>query len=566
MSLNLTKTRDDDEVGKTTTLGHLRLRHAETNEIILIPTPSNDPNDPLNWKKSFRVYLAILTCLAMFMCNFLAAGATVAIVQITIDFTGIPPTQPGFPAAIAKIAYFFTTTALLQGTGNLFWMPLILKYGRRPMYLISFVGYFATILWAGLTKSYASELAARVMMGFFAGSGECIAPLTISDLFFLHERGFYMSMYTAALSSGVSGGVIISGLITINLSWRYIYHVSAAIVGVLIILVFLTFPETAYNRSPVNVPGANRAPSELYTMPAATTSVNNVEKGGRSEHVETPDLESHTVGPVTNHQATAIPRKRSFVQNLAIFHGRFVDETFWKIFYRPVVLLCLPIVLWATLVMSVTIGFLVAISSNFASAFSTTYGFSSWQSGLCFISGLLFTLAGIFFGGTVSDYVADYFTKRNGGIREPEMRLPAMTIGLICSPLGLILYGVGIEQKLHWIVPTLGLGFLSIAIAQATNVSLVYVIDSYRPIAGETVVSQLAFKSCFGFLLSFYTNPWIDSSGYAKSFGAMAGISAAVLLGWIPFYIWGGRIRAATHKWKLLTKTIGWSEDREVGE
>ncbi|KEQ82937.1 MFS transporter [Aureobasidium pullulans EXF-150] len=526
MSLNLTKTRDDDEVGKTTTLGHLRLRHAETNEIILIPTPSNDPNDPLNWKKSFRVYLAILTCLAMFMCNFLAAGATVAIVQITIDFTGIPPTQPGFPAAIAKIAYFFTTTALLQGTGNLFWMPLILKYGRRPMYLISFVGYFATILWAGLTKSYASELAARVMMGFFAGSGECIAPLTISDLFFLHERGFYMSMYTAALSSGVSGGVIISGLITINLSWRYIYHVSAAIVGVLIILVFLTFPETAYNRN----------------------------------------LESHTVGPVTNHRATAIPRKRSFVQNLAIFHGRFVDETFWKIFYRPVVLLCLPIVLWATLVMSVTIGFLVAISSNFASAFSTTYGFSSWQSGLCFISGLLFTLAGIFFGGTVSDYVADYFTKRNGGIREPEMRLPAMTIGLICSPLGLILYGVGIEQKLHWIVPTLGLGFLSIAIAQATNVSLVYVIDSYRPIAGETVVSQLAFKSCFGFLLSFYTNPWIDSSGYAKSFGAMAGISAAVLLGWIPFYIWGGRIRAATHKWKLLTKTIGWSEGREVGE
>jgi len=31
------------------TLGNVRLRHQETNEIILIPTPSNDPNDPLNW-------------------------------------------------------------------------------------------------------------------------------------------------------------------------------------------------------------------------------------------------------------------------------------------------------------------------------------------------------------------------------------------------------------------------------------------------------------------------------------------------------------------------------------
>lgn len=31
------------------TLGNVRLRHHETNELILIPTPSNDPNDPLNW-------------------------------------------------------------------------------------------------------------------------------------------------------------------------------------------------------------------------------------------------------------------------------------------------------------------------------------------------------------------------------------------------------------------------------------------------------------------------------------------------------------------------------------
>ena len=46
----------------------------------------------------------------------------------------------------------------------------------------------------------------------------------------------------------------------------------------------------------------------------------------------------------------------------------------------------------------------------------------------------------------------------------------------------------------------------------------------------------------------------------------MAGISAAVLLGWVPFYIWGGRMRAATHRGKILTKIIGWSEDREVGE
>lgn len=31
------------------TLGHLRLRDSETNEVILVPTPSSDSKDPLNW-------------------------------------------------------------------------------------------------------------------------------------------------------------------------------------------------------------------------------------------------------------------------------------------------------------------------------------------------------------------------------------------------------------------------------------------------------------------------------------------------------------------------------------
>ena len=72
--------------------------------------------------------------------------------------------------------------------------------------------------------------------------------------------------------------------------------------------------------------------------------------------------------------------------------------------------------------------------------------------------------------------------------------------------------------------------------------------------------------ACFGFLLSFYTNPWIAKSGYAAAFGEMAAISGAVLLMWIPFYLFGSHLRHATLKWHVLTTLVGWSEDREVGE
>ncbi|KEF58759.1 uncharacterized protein A1O9_03602 [Exophiala aquamarina CBS 119918] len=179
---------------------------------------------------------------------------------------------------------------------------------------------------------------------------------------------------------------------------------------------------------------------------------------------------------------------------------------------------------------------------------------------------MLGTLLGILGGGWLSDWVADFFTKRNGGVREPEMRLPAMTVALICSPLALVLYGCGIQYRWHWMVPTIDLGLLSFAIAQGTNVSLVYIIESYRPIAGETIVTQLAFKSAFGFLLSFYTNPWIVQDGYRGAFGAMAGISFGVIILWVPLYIWGRRVRTTTLRWTVIQDLIKWDNDREVGE
>lgn len=40
---------DIEDIADVAPLGSHRMRNVDTNEIILIPTPSNDPNDPLNW-------------------------------------------------------------------------------------------------------------------------------------------------------------------------------------------------------------------------------------------------------------------------------------------------------------------------------------------------------------------------------------------------------------------------------------------------------------------------------------------------------------------------------------
>lgn len=106
---------------------------------------------------------------------------------------------------------------------------------------------------------------------------------------------------------------------------------------------------------------------------------------------------------------------------------------------------------------------------------------------------------------------------------------------------------------------------VNFAIVQGTNVALVYVIDAYRPVAGEITLAVMGFKSLFGFLLSFYTNTWVAQSGYQAAYGTMAAISAAVLLGWVPLYLWGKRVRHATWQWPVVSY-IHWSDDCEVGE
>ncbi|KAK1781829.1 hypothetical protein QBC45DRAFT_390050 [Copromyces sp. CBS 386.78] len=223
----------------------------------------------------------------------------------------------------------------------------------------------------------------------------------------------------------------------------------------------------------------------------------------------------------------AVPLKQSCLESLKIYHKTLTTENLLKLIARPMGLICLPPVLWAALAQAVTIGFLVAVTSNVDVAFNTTYGFASWQVGLCFISGIIGALLGIPAGGQLGDKVADWFTKRNGGVRDPEMRLPAMLPSLITTPLALVLYGVGIEHRLHWIVPTIGLGLpkfphhylLNFSITQATNICLVYVIDAYRPVVGEITLAVMGFKALFGFLLSFYTNPWVSKSGYQNAYG-----------------------------------------------
>jgi hypothetical protein len=145
--------------------------------------------------------------------------------------------------------------------------------------------------------------------------------------------------------------------------WRYIYYVAIALIGAVTLIVYATFPETAYNR--------NRESTGTFTT--LTSSGGRVRRSTKGEEAGTAEIHEVVTTETVNSNG-------GWIKGLKLYHGKYT-ETIWQMTIRPVGLLILPPVLWATLVMSVTIGFITAITSNVASAFSETWirGMAVWS-------------------------------------------------------------------------------------------------------------------------------------------------------------------------------------------
>jgi MFS family permease len=97
------------------------------------------------------------------------------------------------PAFVELAAEFnITLSAFIQGVqggvivaiafGSLICNALAVKYGKRPVYLITTVGLMVTCFWCAAAKSFGSLVAARVIQGFCMGPLEALIPASIADV------------------------------------------------------------------------------------------------------------------------------------------------------------------------------------------------------------------------------------------------------------------------------------------------------------------------------------------------------------------------------------------------
>lgn len=213
---------------------------------------------------AWRKHLANLTlCYFVFLSNFITSSIAPILVVIADDF-GV---------SVTKASYLFSINLLFLGLGNLFWIPLSLKIGKRPVLVICVTIFFASSIWSAVAKDWGSLLGARIIQGFGASVVEGLGPTVVGDLFFVHERGLWMGLYIWVFSCGSSMSGFFAGLVAnANPDWRWVNWMNTILVGVCLILVFLFSAETNFKRPEDTEGGEGLDPAQLEVIRSRSKS------------------------------------------------------------------------------------------------------------------------------------------------------------------------------------------------------------------------------------------------------------------------------------------------------
>jgi MFS family permease len=150
---------------------------------------------------------------------------------------------------ITKVQASYQTTVViaLNGVGPFLWIPLANVWGRRPVYLFTTLLGFGSALGSAYAKNFSQLIAARVFNGLWPAA-MALGPATVVDLFFYHQRGRAIGLFTVILTSGAHIAPIVGGLVGQYLGWRWTFKFAAILDGFMLLVIIFCLPETLYIR------------------------------------------------------------------------------------------------------------------------------------------------------------------------------------------------------------------------------------------------------------------------------------------------------------------------------
>lgn len=174
----------------------------------------------------------------------------VALIGMLAPFT-IDTYLPSFPAIEAELgadrALLTQTLAvylLSFAVATLVWGPMSDKWGRRPIVLMSLVGYMAASVLSALAQSIEALLVGRALQGIMVAGSLVASRAMIRDYFKGHDAQKAMALMMMLFAAAPALAPIIGGWLDVHLGWRSVFYFLALYGLVIFALFFLRVSET----------------------------------------------------------------------------------------------------------------------------------------------------------------------------------------------------------------------------------------------------------------------------------------------------------------------------------
>jgi uncharacterized membrane protein len=175
-------------------------------------------------------------------------------------------------------------------------------------------------------------MACRIIHTFGSGVCEALPVQLVNDIFFLHERGTKLGIYTVCLCWGSTGPLYAGYMLAGGYSWRLFFYVEIAFAGLLFVLAFIFVEETSYKR---NTPAA----PERSSSRASNTSDERTVFGQD-------EVKRHAIAAEQVEVQTLVPRRRTFLQTLKPWSAIDHDAQFFMTAARSFTYFLVPSVFW----------------------------------------------------------------------------------------------------------------------------------------------------------------------------------------------------------------------------
>ncbi|KUJ06816.1 MFS general substrate transporter [Mollisia scopiformis] len=448
----------------------------------------DDPHNPMNFPRSKKWRITMVTALITFVVSFASSVFSTATTVTALEF------DVSLEVMILGVSLYVLGFAF----GPLFWGPLSEVYGRtRPI----FIGFFIFSLFnipVALAQNVYTIMICRFLAGSFGAAPISIVGGTYVDFWDALDRGIATAGFAGATFLGPIAGPIVGEFITKSyLGWRWTAWITLIMAAFFGVIGLFTFPETY-------------APVLLKR------------KAEKMRH-ETKNWAIHA-------QLDEQP-----------IH---LKSLFEKYFSKPWIMLAQePILMAMTLHSSLVYSILYLIFFAYPYSFQQVRG---WETG---ISSLPFL--GLFLGIILCCiYIAvDTRLRFNPMLLAskkpfiPEARLPPMIVGAIFLPIGLFWFAWTSNPHIHWAPQVVSGIFTGCGIFLVFLPSQIYVVDTYLLNANSALAAMACARALMAagfplFATYMYVNLGVDWATSLLAFLSLAMVPFPIL-----FWKYGEKLR-----------------------